>query len=990
MEGRVFISYSTADKHIAQRVVDYLEHHGIPCWFAQRDARPGYDFPTQIIDAIEACPNMVFLASSSSFKSEHVFNEIHNAFSSDKTIIPFKIEDVTFGGKFGYYLAARHWIEAHLDMDASLEMLKNAIMAYITTRKETAEIAAVIRAKGRKYLYNPFMELSDEASYAEFESLAQELFAQTLSFFSRIPDGATRRDGDCVGLAVEVLSRGSGRLISVVGRPGSAKNLLLQLVLEKMLANFENGQSNYLPFVFSIGYWDKVLCGRSGDVYAQMREIFVEEFEAYFQYLAAHPEVKPVLLMDGVSNRYLSVVPPEKVVAEIWKPFAPYNRLTAVEVGKEDMWDDGQRIAARILREEENCGFIFKPVPMEDKKACVRFINLVATKLGYQVEGGAVYEILEGYELNCIDIFAVHFGAIVLVTNWGMAAHRMLERYKRLALSDFYGDEDVLNSVAAELYRYVSSGRLDLQSPWYSMNVAGWTMWTSTHYPIFLIAHHIMNCIEHGDYSFLNLVLSSEVGAFLVHSLRGNYPAQDALLHLVVENYNDLGLRQKTNGAFMLGWITYENLASEAVEFLRGEHDQLINIVKDNNQDTQENVDNHLLFRAICDSLIRLEQADLIDEYASIVVGNDIANAVNRGATIEFYGQDYLWNQIDLRDTYSAQPAGEDPYDEDGVRVSHHLQPSPTESIADLEQKHLQDTIEILDGFYELLGTNALMSPFSGLYLIAMLTLLQAGIQRSAAASDFDLRPYVEKSLEYIRDFRTRDPESTHITSDKVMAYLQSVEEDFEGYLRTQSFDIMPVLFNKYNKLKRIKSRCWAQRGTADAESVSEHTFSTWLMAMLFLPEDHPDGYDKREVLDMLLIQNLAEVELAPQGDSSEPTDDLQKQNDAMRRLFLKGSYPDVANLMFYYDLWARYCDGQNINARVARDLDLVQSIYSFCECYCRHPERFTTEEVAASLEKQVDPSTKIGSHLFRRLITENPDFAPLFDPLKETTGEDS
>jgi hypothetical protein len=70
--------------------------------------------------------------------------------------------------------------------------------------------------------------------------------------------------------------------------------------------------------------------------------------------------------------------------------------------------------------------------------------------------------------------------------------------------------------------------------------------------------------------------------------------------------------------------------------------------------------------------------------------------------------------------------------------------------------------------------------------------------------------------------------------------------------------------------------------------------------------------------------------------------------------------------------------------------LDLVQSIYSFCECYCRHPERFTTEEVAASLEKQVDPSTKIGSHLFRRLITENPDFAPLFDPLKETTGEDS
>ena len=99
MDGRGFISYSTADKHIAQRVVDYLEHHGIPCWYAPRDVRPGDLYSDVSITAIEACSLLVLLASSSSFKSEHVFNEIHNAFSSDKTIIPFKFEDVSFGGK---------------------------------------------------------------------------------------------------------------------------------------------------------------------------------------------------------------------------------------------------------------------------------------------------------------------------------------------------------------------------------------------------------------------------------------------------------------------------------------------------------------------------------------------------------------------------------------------------------------------------------------------------------------------------------------------------------------------------------------------------------------------------------------------------------------------------------------------------------------------------------------------------------------------------
>ncbi|WP_461370577.1 HD domain-containing protein, partial [Candidatus Darwinibacter acetoxidans] len=659
----------------------------------------------------------------------------------------------------------------------------------------------------------------------------------------------------------------SGRLISAVGCPGSAQNMLLQLVLEKMLVNFENGRSDYLPVVISVGYWDKALCGCSGDVYAQMKEIFAKEFEPCFQYLAAHPEAKPVLLMDGVSNRCFSVVPPERVVDEVWRPFAPYNRLMAVEVSKEDMWNGGQGIAARILGEEEDYGFIFKPVRIEDEEACVRLSNLVATKMGYPVEGRSVYAALKAYGLSCIDIFPVHLGALALVTEYGMA-HRLPERYKRLALIDFYGDEEVLNSVAAELCRYASSGRLDLQSPWYSMNVAGWTRWTP--YPFFLIAYHIVNCIEHGDYSFLNLSPSVGVNSFLGPFLGENYSLQDALLRLVVENYNDMDMRQKTNGAFMLGWITYENLAAEAFEFLRGKYDQLISIVKDNNQDSQENVDNHFLFRAICEALIQPGRPDAADPYVSLLVTNDIANAVNRGATIQFYCQDYLWHRIDLRGGYSKQPAVEDIYNEDGVRVSHHLQPSPTESIADQERKYLQRAIDTLDGIYELMGTKVLTSSYYMVYLVTLLTLLQAGIQRNAAASDFDLPHYVQKSLGYIRDFRTKHPEFALI-SDKVKAYLQSVKEDFEAYLSTPSFPIMPMLFNKYSKLKQIKSRCWVQSGTADAESVSEHTFSTWLMAMLFLPEYHPKGYNKREVMDMLLIQNLAEVELLSKGPPLNP-----------------------------------------------------------------------------------------------------------------------
>jgi hypothetical protein len=106
----VFISYSKFDKDIAFEICNYLENNGVGCWIAPRDVRPGSNYGAEIIRAIKTCKTFILVFSDNSNNSNHVANEIDNAFNNNKDIIPFKIEDFRISETFEYYLSKTHWI----------------------------------------------------------------------------------------------------------------------------------------------------------------------------------------------------------------------------------------------------------------------------------------------------------------------------------------------------------------------------------------------------------------------------------------------------------------------------------------------------------------------------------------------------------------------------------------------------------------------------------------------------------------------------------------------------------------------------------------------------------------------------------------------------------------------------------------------------------------------------------------------------------------
>ena len=65
----VFISYSSKNKNIADAVVSEFEQHGIRCWYAPRDIRPGEEWVTAITGALEKAKVLVLIFTDESNSS---------------------------------------------------------------------------------------------------------------------------------------------------------------------------------------------------------------------------------------------------------------------------------------------------------------------------------------------------------------------------------------------------------------------------------------------------------------------------------------------------------------------------------------------------------------------------------------------------------------------------------------------------------------------------------------------------------------------------------------------------------------------------------------------------------------------------------------------------------------------------------------------------------------------------------------------------------
>ena len=123
----VFISHSHSDNAVAEDVYNYLSKNGIKCWIDLHHIPAGIPYAQAIMNGLQSSDTMVVLYSKNVIESHDMLDELQEAHTTNKRIIPFLLDQTPLLGQFRYYLARRQWINASQTYQRSLNELVLAL-----------------------------------------------------------------------------------------------------------------------------------------------------------------------------------------------------------------------------------------------------------------------------------------------------------------------------------------------------------------------------------------------------------------------------------------------------------------------------------------------------------------------------------------------------------------------------------------------------------------------------------------------------------------------------------------------------------------------------------------------------------------------------------------------------------------------------------------------------------------------------------------------
>ncbi|MEO8049022.1 MAG: SUMF1/EgtB/PvdO family nonheme iron enzyme [Acidobacteriota bacterium] len=150
MDHQVFISYSSQDKELADRVCAALENTGVSCWIAPRDIEAGAGYPNAILLAIKSVKSVVVLLTSVALASPHILSEIGHAFNAKKPMLPVRLSSSDLPPDFDYFLSTQQWLDASGGFTD--ETLKRVIDAVSGTLVEQQDLDRAARRRKRRML----------------------------------------------------------------------------------------------------------------------------------------------------------------------------------------------------------------------------------------------------------------------------------------------------------------------------------------------------------------------------------------------------------------------------------------------------------------------------------------------------------------------------------------------------------------------------------------------------------------------------------------------------------------------------------------------------------------------------------------------------------------------------------------------------------------------------------------------------------------------
>ena len=403
---------------------------------------------------------------------------------------------------------------------------------------------------------------------------------------------------------------------------------------------------------------------------------------------------------------------------------------------------------------------------------------------------------------------------------------------------------------------------------------------------------------------------------------------------------SDTTCEMKTQVAYMLGRTNNSQKARkkliEHFDRLRKQHFTGDFILK---QSAISKTADLVLFRTIAVSLLCLEYRDYIKTYLKCLLYNPRMMEINRAFHWEYY------NDIGNKSETS--------YYEDDISSDFSI-----------TKQNLSHNI-----------SNAIASgKFSYSVYLDIVTLVSFATSRVHTISNSIKNELIALANKILDARNTRKADVYFFKLDSVRSYV-SLSRDI---LTEGDFFALKLITELYS-LKHRKRAGWIKRNVENSESISDHMYFSVLMAMLFLPEtielsDWEDNknelreYSKRKILSMLLVHELGEAYLGNKVSNEKTEKDVENEVARVRYYGLLSVLPIFFGLTSYSDFYDRYEKQSDINARIAKEMDVLEAYIQAC-LYSIDNENIDLEEWGVFVDGKIH--TTIGKNV-RKAIEQN------------------
>ena len=965
----VFISYhggqgneNRSSYKKAEDLYNFLESKGIECFLYKKVDNE--DFYDAINQGILECDHFILVACDKEMLSEWVKDEVKqfdglrkNGKKPNCLISAYIFGSITEEDLYNFntLFSTKDILRGEQGFEKIYRLLK--MKGVRTTDGDNSDITDKSLSSSLKFAEISYKFLGEKLKnhrlFTDEEYLSYcNIITKRLKCMS-----TTAISQNCINVVEDIYERilqcKSNYVYRISGQTGTQKSYLLQMIFVCLQRNYE--RHNLEPVYLN--------CDEIRDDLEKDKETVDSYLEKLFTNAKISEGRIPLFIIDGLLN---IIADDNRLDYALKKLIDRYENSKLILGINIVFTDNKERLNKSPLIRTQGYSFAnildLSTISLYDKDKCIEYISTLDNLPFDNLE--EIYNVLNKSGLLNIDENIVR----LICENYdGNEVPKIMDVFETKMLDYFDGNIQDIRSGAESIFdfAYGSGQTFDFSDKINEKMLK--IICKEVIYLNYLIAVKYLMELEKyeksKDFSFFKIIFPKEITRFIMSKLRTSSKYENIIIDLAY-HYNEMSAMGKSEMSFFLGRIKNPGLHKEAVDLLNTYYDETKQaitkkIIDDKYNNIKYSLEDYkqdlFLLRGLSVSLIYCDNKTVLKEYILSLIDNDLSNSINRGFHLEYYG-DKRYNPTQNTLDYEDDPAK-------GER-----------------------TLRILCNSVDGQIRSGNFQPSFILELFTIVSLLQIRIETNKKAISFNIVPYIKRCVELV----AWTIDNISFDSNIIECFFKMAVKDFDIYLTSKASAYPPatVLCNEYLMAKDVKRTGWVTQGIEDPESIVEHMYACWFIGLIYLPNVNPKipGYSKEAILNMLLVHDLAETKLSdiPKYEKINYPGYDQKENEEMLNILLKGTYKSVDSMTSYANAWDEWYNMQDENAKIAKDIDILQAVYQFLLYNEKFPEKFSEERRINWLKEIKTIKTLTGKEILRRLILENDVFIKVIEKYKD------